>query len=301
MPDPNSTEPPPKPRVWPVFAGFFGAVVGVQLVGTIALVALVAARWGAFAPGTPLDERVTACAFSPIGVVLSVLASATALSALALLLGAKPTRLERLRLGPGRRPAWHVAVGALGALALSGLCGAAASHVPQKSFALDLFDSTLSKLGTPGLVLATAAIGLAAPVAEELFFRGFVQTRLAARWPRGLGVLISAVAFGVFHLDLVQGTVAAVLGIYLGWIVERTGSIRTSIAAHAVNNLFAVLAATTQSESTPSADIPVIVGSSVVFAAAVFVFARPSNQPELAPAVHEPAHGVLNKVDANDG
>lgn len=89
-------------------------------------------------------------------------------------------------------------------------------------------------------VVAAAIIGGIGPIAEELFFRGYVQTRLRKRWGNAIAIIISAIAFGVFHLDLIQSIFAAAMGVALGYIAERSGSIYPAIVGHVFNNLVAV-------------------------------------------------------------
>jgi membrane protease YdiL (CAAX protease family) len=90
---------------------------------------------------------------------------------------------------------------------------------------------------------AVASIGVVPALGEESFFRGLMQTRLSERWPPWAAITTTAVAFGLLHLDPVQGTLAFTVGLYLGWLAQRFGSIRPGIVAHAANNvLFVTLA-----------------------------------------------------------
>lgn len=58
------------------------------------------------------------------------------------------------------------------------------------------------------------------------------------------GILGSAAAFGLIHVEPVQATAAFVLGVFLAWSARRLGSIRPTMAAHAANNAgFLLLAA----------------------------------------------------------
>jgi membrane protease YdiL (CAAX protease family) len=108
---------------------------------------------------------------------------------------------------------------------------------------MDQIARALSSAGPSRLPLYLAAIAIAPAIAEETFFRGLLQTRLVARWGRWPGIALSATAFGFIHLDPVQGSVAFLAGLFLGWLAERFESIRPSIAAHATNNaLFVALA-----------------------------------------------------------
>jgi len=54
---------------------------------------------------------------------------------------------------------------------------------------------------------------------------------------------VTSLLFGLNHWDLVQGTFAVAIGIYLGYLTERTGTIWPAIFCHAANNSLATLAA----------------------------------------------------------
>jgi membrane protease YdiL (CAAX protease family) len=86
------------------------------------------------------------------------------------------------------------------------------------------------------LAAAIITIAIGPAVAEESLFRGLMQTRLAARWGRWPSIVATAACFGFIHLDLAQGCVAFVAGLFLGWLAERFGGIRPGILAHAFNN-----------------------------------------------------------------
>jgi membrane protease YdiL (CAAX protease family) len=150
----------------------------------------------------------------------------------------------RLRIGPSRASAQGVVAATVGTAGLSLACGSAAQlvHVGEGNVMQALSESL--RHATPATYLAAlASIGVVPALGEESFFRGLMQTRLAARWPRWVAVVTSAAAFGLLHVDPVQGTLAFTVGLYLGWLAERFGGIRPGIVAHAVNNaLFVTLA-----------------------------------------------------------
>ena len=77
---------------------------------------------------------------------------------------------------------------------------------------------------------------LLAPLAEEVAFRGYVLSALRTRLPARAAVVGSAVLFAAMHLDPVRFPAVLVLGLYLGWLAWRSGSIWPAVAAHAVNN-----------------------------------------------------------------
>jgi membrane protease YdiL (CAAX protease family) len=78
---------------------------------------------------------------------------------------------------------------------------------------------------------------IGAPIAEELAFRGLLFAGLRKRGVRpALAVVISAVAFALFHFEPVRLGVLIVIGLVLGVARARSGSLGVSIVAHAVNN-----------------------------------------------------------------
>ena len=83
-------------------------------------------------------------------------------------------------------------------------------------------------------------IGLLAPLAEELVFRGAIL-RALLQWKRNpwIGIVISALLFALIHMNPVQMPHAFLIGILLGWMYYRTDSIIPGIVYHWVNNTVA--------------------------------------------------------------
>ena len=86
--------------------------------------------------------------------------------------------------------------------------------------------------------ISLCAIG---PACEELIFRGLVYRRVRDLLGVWWAVLLSAVCFGVYHQNLTQGVFAFFFGIVLATVYEHYGTIWAAIAAHAANNLYAVI------------------------------------------------------------
>lgn len=80
------------------------------------------------------------------------------------------------------------------------------------------------------------------PLAEEIIFRGLIFTYLKKA---GIGMLlanlIQAVLFGVFHMNLIQGIYAALLGFLFGYLTCRYESLIIPVVCHGVYNLFGSL------------------------------------------------------------
>ncbi len=88
------------------------------------------------------------------------------------------------------------------------------------------------------------AIGVLAPIAEEVVFRGGVLRvllQLTGARRHWVAIAISALIFAAIHLNLAQGVHAFIIGLILGWMYYRTGSIVPGIVVHWVNNSVAYL------------------------------------------------------------
>ena len=72
----------------------------------------------------------------------------------------------------------------------------------------------------------------AAPLAEELFFRGLVYRALSEIWSPTLAIFVSGFLFGAFHLNLSVLIPFTILGMLLAWGFRASGSIWVPIAAH---------------------------------------------------------------------
>ena len=81
------------------------------------------------------------------------------------------------------------------------------------------------------------AIGLLAPICEEIVFRGAVL-RVLLRWTsrHWLAIAVSALLFALVHANPAQMPHAFLVGLLLGWLYYRTDSILPGIVIHWVNN-----------------------------------------------------------------
>lgn len=100
--------------------------------------------------------------------------------------------------------------------------------------------------GIAFLVLAAAFVIVAAPFAEELFFRGFLFPALRNRFGVTPAITADAVIFGLIHYagaDTVPLLpLLAVFGATLCLLYQRTGSLWPAIVLHAINNAIAFTA-----------------------------------------------------------
>ena len=87
-------------------------------------------------------------------------------------------------------------------------------------------------------------LAVLAPWAEEVVFRGAILRKLLEIFSHQMhwvAIVISAIIFGAVHMNMAQGVNAFVLGLLLGWMFYRTGSIFPGIVLHWANNTIAYI------------------------------------------------------------
>jgi membrane protease YdiL (CAAX protease family) len=95
------------------------------------------------------------------------------------------------------------------------------------------------------LPLLWVALVVAAPLVEELFFRGFLFEGLRDSWMGSTGsVLVTSIAWAAIHMqyEMFQMVMIGTLGILLGVAKVKTRSLYIPIAMHSFNNLIATVA-----------------------------------------------------------
>ena len=88
------------------------------------------------------------------------------------------------------------------------------------------------------VVVRSAAIALAAPVAEELFFRGWLWARLSRSWSPNVVATVTGVAFALAHAQYAASVLP--ITVALSWLRLRDDSLRAPLALHLAMNVFAV-------------------------------------------------------------
>jgi membrane protease YdiL (CAAX protease family) len=217
-------------RVWRVFATYVAAVAGIFAASGIAILALKA-----MFP----DVADQALLQSLPGLIAGSLASSAALLT-TILIVVQPTTPAALRLVPGWETERVLGVMVLGMLTLGQLLDSLTWLVGWGNRGSLVFVRRIleSAVG-PDLFGAVLVFGLIAGVSEEIFFRGFMLTRLREHWGPARAVVVTAACFGVLHVDPngIHMALAFVMGLYLGFVSERSGSTLPAIVCHVVNNV----------------------------------------------------------------
>ena len=89
--------------------------------------------------------------------------------------------------------------------------------------------------GNPSL-FSVFYVVITAPIVEEMLMRGLCLVILRKEFPFWVANIIQAFYFGMIHLNLVQGIYAFLLGMVLGAVVKRYGTLKASMYLHFVFN-----------------------------------------------------------------
>ncbi len=93
-----------------------------------------------------------------------------------------------------------------------------------------------------GIAILVVIVGVGAPIAEEVFFRGFLDRALQKRGMSWfLATVVTSVVFGATHLQPLQFPALALFGLVLGLMVHVTGRLGPAIVAHVAFNVTAAL------------------------------------------------------------
>lgn len=231
MPQPRASDPPnPSLRPYAALAVAFLALAAVVFVA--ALAREIAVRLGADLPVTVPVEGLPAGRYAGLASLMSF--SLLAVSG-TLALGLRGP----IRAGWSRRDHPIVAGAAVAVIAVNLIGFRLMSEAGEAYRGAPVPD------GIPTTTAFVLVAVLLAPAAEELFFRELLLARVLASWRRAPAVLFSSAAFGLVHFDfggVVLLLTVTAMGLVLGWVRERTGSLGAAVVVHIANNAFALAA-----------------------------------------------------------
>lgn len=120
--------------------------------------------------------------------------------------------------------------------------------------------------------LGIVAITLLGPVLEELLFRGGVTKALLERYSPRKAIFLSALLFGIFHLNPAQVVAAFFGGLLLAWVYYRTRSLIPCILIHIVNNSLSVILSLTYPDADTISDVTDTTSYYILIAVAAMLF-----------------------------
>ena len=91
------------------------------------------------------------------------------------------------------------------------------------------------------VVLQIMTAGIFSCIVEEMSHRGVVYLRMKRYWGQRTAMILSALVFGIYHLNVVQAVYAFFLGLFFAWLYERYDSLWAPIIGHMSANLFVIV------------------------------------------------------------
>jgi len=235
------TPAPHRRRVW----GFWGTllwglfVFAAMFLGQAVVILFILLRLGTF----DLDAAKDVIG-NGLTISLSVIAGLPAVLA-ALWLAIRLTSTPFTDYLALRRPRWKPTL--LGAVGLAVIAGGwdLISRAMGREFAPGFMTDVFKSAEASGAVwLLVIAFCVAAPIAEELFARGFLYRGWSETALRPLGaILLSSAAWTAVHLQYEWYFFGEIftIGVWLGFLRHRFQSIWVTIIVHGLNNFAAVL------------------------------------------------------------
>jgi len=100
-----------------------------------------------------------------------------------------------------------------------------------------LVEVFLAEERSPGTIAYSLFLAcVAGPLFEEIFFRGFCYPAFKKRWGTGWALVLSAAFFSAIHQNLFAFLPVFILGLGLGYLYEKRGTLVPSIALHVIHN-----------------------------------------------------------------
>jgi membrane protease YdiL (CAAX protease family) len=213
--------------IWAIVVGFamrLAIAVIVPAIGGTALLTWVV--------GSPLGLALGA-SFIQLGLLILALLRSTLMPAL---------RSELIDSARHRNSHWFTsAVLVIGMAPLANMLGMlVAKQLGMGMDSIEFVGNLVRHASATEMLVLSLALSLLPALVEETIFRGLVLGSLD-EWRPSLAVAASALAFGVFHLDVAQGVATLVLGLGFGFIVQTTGSVVGAMVAHGTYNLLVLL------------------------------------------------------------
>jgi len=112
--------------------------------------------------------------------------------------------------------------------------------LPLPDFLIDQLDAMKADSISDWFWLFSGVVIFAA-LSEEMVFRGFLQVTLERRGDVTRAVLMSSLAWTMIHLNPWWAVQIFIMGVIIGFLAWRTGSIIPGIIVHAINNFISML------------------------------------------------------------
>lgn len=123
----------------------------------------------------------------------------------------------------------------------------------------EAYEYLLTDAYAASLGMGLLSAGLIVPVAEELLFRGTIFNILKQRNKLQMAILLSALFYGFYHMDYVQGVYGFLLGCLLAYSYEYFGTFLMPVVLHILSSVMSYLITYTTLVKTPLYSWPVCI------------------------------------------
>lgn len=231
--------------LWPILAivFFFGTMILVQLAGIVYAIITDPLLRMSLENSNPIDMITT---FANVQVqqfsVVAIIYSLIQIIALFFFLRSREKKERRYVLkekaeGKGYLSTIVITFGSIGlAMAWMLLVSLLAQVSNFWAEQVEIYEQISSITSNENILLTLISVCVLVPIAEELVFRGLVLSEFRRVMPDWLGVVVTAVIFGIAHMNPIQSVYAAVCGVMFGLVYIWTESIYQSIFMHIVFN-----------------------------------------------------------------
>lgn len=103
------------------------------------------------------------------------------------------------------------------------------------------YQELMEQLVMENSIISVVYIGLIAPISEELIFRGVILHKSKKVMSLTAANIFQAVLFGIYHMNMVQGVYAFLIGIFFGFICIKLKSLYGAILLHMAINIGGIL------------------------------------------------------------
>jgi membrane protease YdiL (CAAX protease family) len=184
-----------------------------------------------------ISEMVTEKALTMTGPMV-IIAAVITLIILAIFFSIRKERMSE-KINFHKTSKKSIGVSAIIGIALNFITVAVLISLPESIVAG--YAESSSSLMNQNVIIAMLSNVIAAPIIEEIIFRGLIFDRLKKGMPVVLAAVISSLLFGLAHGQIVWMIYAMFLGLALCYVYHKTGSIRTTIALHMGYNFTSTL------------------------------------------------------------
>jgi membrane protease YdiL (CAAX protease family) len=253
----------------------------IECLGGIGIVAYAASADPSF------DLNNPQLPLGPMALLTIVMLTTLGLISIAFALFIRPTKQT---LGTRMGSLWVYPLAIIGGLTVGASTGNAGEWLHQvmpewlQLGGMDMISEGLRSGPWASRLLMMFAVSVAAPLFEELVFRGTLWGLLERALPAPLVLLITSLIFAAYHVDPIHVILVFPVGMLIGWVRMTSGSIYPAILLHFVNNTLAIVLVLTLPDDASIPWYLVLLAATITTAvaiAAVFGRYRPVAADEL--------------------